>query len=83
MNVKLGNVVEMIRMGAPRVIHSDEELEAYTHALFELTAKSDPTSDEEHAIELLTVLVDQYESARFPVLDVEPTRQKRGKSMRA
>lgn len=72
MTVKLGNPVEMIRMGAPRVIHNDEALEEYTHALFELTSKSDPTADEEEAIELLTLLIDRYESDRFPVPDAEP-----------
>lgn len=72
MTVKLGNPVEMIRMGAPRVIHNDEELGAYTHALFELTSKSDPTPEEEEAIELLTLLIDRYESDRFPVPDAEP-----------
>jgi HTH-type transcriptional regulator/antitoxin HigA len=72
MTVKLGNAVDMIRLGAPRVIHDDEELEAYTNALFELTSKSDPTPDEEHAIELLTLLVDRYECERFPLPDAEP-----------
>lgn len=72
MTVKLGNPAEMIRMGAPRVIHNDEELGAYTHTLFELTAKSDPTPEEEEAIELLTLLIDRYESDRFPVPDAEP-----------
>jgi len=71
MTAKLANVVEMIRMGAPRVIHSDEELEAYTSALFELTSRSDPTADEERAIELLSVLIDRYESERYPVLNAD------------
>jgi len=72
MTVKLGNAVDMIRLGAPRVIHSDEELETYTNALFELTSKGNPSADEEHAIELLTLLIDRYESERFPVADAEP-----------
>jgi HTH-type transcriptional regulator/antitoxin HigA len=72
MTAMLENAVDMIRMGAPRVIHTEEELEAYTNALFELTAKSNPTPDEERAIELLTLLVDRYESDRFPVPDAEP-----------
>lgn len=72
MTVKLGNVAEMIRMGAPRLIHSDEELEEYTEALFQLTAKPDPTTDEERAIELLTILVERYESEQYPVPDAEP-----------
>jgi HTH-type transcriptional regulator/antitoxin HigA len=72
MTAKLGNVVDMIRMGAPCVIHNDEELEAYTRALFELTSKTNPAPEEERAIELLTLLVDRYESERFPVPDAEP-----------
>jgi HTH-type transcriptional regulator / antitoxin HigA len=72
MSGKLADPVEMIRMGAPRLIHNDEELEAYTKSLFELTAKDNPTLDEERAIELLTLLVDRYESERFPVPDAEP-----------
>ncbi len=72
MTAKLANEVDMIRMGAPRIIHNDEDLEAYTHAQFELTSKSDPTPDEEEAIELLTLLIDRYESDRFPVPDAEP-----------
>jgi HTH-type transcriptional regulator / antitoxin HigA len=72
MSAKLGNVAEMIRMGAPRLIQSDEELEEYAEALFRLTAKSDATPDEERAIELPTILVERYESERYPVPDVEP-----------
>ena len=44
------------------MIHYDEELAEYTEALFELTAKADPTPDEEEAIELMTLLVERYES---------------------
>jgi hypothetical protein len=38
MSTVLANPAKMIAHGAPRVIHNDEELEAYTAALFELTA---------------------------------------------
>jgi HTH-type transcriptional regulator/antitoxin HigA len=57
----------MIRLGAPRVIHNDEELAEYTEALFELTAKPNPTADEEAAIELMTLLVERYEQERSPI----------------
>ena len=50
MSTVLSNPTEMIRQGAPRLIHSDEELAEYTDALFKLTAKPDPTPDEEEAI---------------------------------
>ena len=52
MSTVLANPVDMIRQGAPHVIHSDEELAEYTAALFDLTAKADPTQEEEEAIEL-------------------------------
>ena len=44
----------------------------YTDALFELTRKPNPTRDEEEAIELMTVLVERYESEHYPVPEVEP-----------
>jgi HTH-type transcriptional regulator/antitoxin HigA len=62
----------MIRQGAPRLIHSDEELAEYTDALFKLTAKPDPTPDEEEAIELMTLLVERYEEEHYPVPEAEP-----------
>ena len=61
-----------MRQGAPRLIHSDAELAEYTAALFDLTAKSDPTLEEEEAIELMTLLVERYESDRYPVPAAEP-----------
>jgi HTH-type transcriptional regulator/antitoxin HigA len=57
----------MMQRGAPRLIHSDEELAEYTQALFRLTAKAEPTPDEEEAIELMTLLVERYEAERYPV----------------
>jgi HTH-type transcriptional regulator/antitoxin HigA len=68
----LADPVTMIRQGAPHLVHSDEELDRYTQALFDLTAKPRPTRDEEAAIELLTLLIDQYESERYPVPDASP-----------
>ena len=68
----LANPAEMIRQGAPRLIHTDAELEEYTAALFALTAKSDPTPDDEDAIELMTILIDRYESERFPLAEASP-----------
>jgi HTH-type transcriptional regulator / antitoxin HigA len=77
MSTVLANPVDMIRQGAPHLIHSDEELAEYTTALFDLTAKADPTQEEEEAIELLTLLVDRYESQRYPLPDVEPAEMLR------
>ena len=63
----LANPVEMIAQGAPRVIHNDRELAAYTEALFHLTALANPSASEAQAIELLTLLVDQYEQAHYSI----------------
>jgi len=68
----LANPAEMIRKGAPHVVHADEELAEYTTALFELTAKPVLTQEEEEAVELLTLLISQYESQQYPVPDAAP-----------
>jgi HTH-type transcriptional regulator / antitoxin HigA len=54
------------------VIHNDAELEEYTAELFDLTGKTNPSREEEEAIELLTLLVETYEAKRYPMPDVEP-----------
>ncbi len=68
----LGNPAKMIAKGAPHVIHSDKELEAYTETLFKLTALENPTSDEEEAIELLTLLVQRYEAEHYSIPKASP-----------
>ena len=73
MSTALANPAEMISQGAPRLIHSDEELAEYTEALFALTAKREPTTEEEEAIELLTLLIERYETDRYPVPDPAPS----------
>lgn len=72
MTAMLANPAEMIQRGAPRLIHNDRELADYTAALFDLTAKTKPTPYEEEAIELITLLIEQYESTRYPLPDAEP-----------
>jgi HTH-type transcriptional regulator / antitoxin HigA len=72
MSKALANPAEMIALGAPRVIHDDAELEAYTDALFQLTALEKPTRSEVEAIELLTLLVERYEQEHFPIPAARP-----------
>ena len=72
MSTAFANPNEMIRQGAPRLIHSEDELTQYTHALFDLTAKPDPTPDEEDAIELISLLIDNYETEHYPIPEAEP-----------
>ena len=70
MSTTLADPVRMIQMGAPHLIASDQDLEIYTNALFDLTSKENPTADEIDAINLLSMLVERYQAERFPVPDV-------------
>lgn len=72
MSTALANPAKMIARGAPRVIHNDTELEAYTDALFQLTALEKPSPPEVEAIELLTLLVERYEQERYPIPSADP-----------
>ena len=68
----LANPVEMIERGAPHVMHSEEQLEAYTKALYRLTSVAKPTQTQVEAIELLTLLIERYEEVHYPVPDASP-----------
>lgn len=72
MSTVLADPAEMIAHGAPHVIHNDAELEAYTDALFRLTALESPSSFEVKAIELLTLLVERYEQEHYSVPKADP-----------
>jgi HTH-type transcriptional regulator / antitoxin HigA len=67
MTTVLADPAKMIAKGAPRVIHNDEELEAYTNVLFRLTALENPSRAEQEAIELLTLLIERYEETSYPI----------------
>lgn len=67
MSLVLANTAEMIAQGAPRLIHTEAELEAYTEALFQLTSLENPTTTEEEAIALLTLLIESYEREHYPI----------------
>jgi len=72
MSTVLANPAEMIANGAPRVIHNDAELAHYTETLFHLTALEAPTAAEADAIELLTLLIESYERAHYPIPASDP-----------
>jgi HTH-type transcriptional regulator/antitoxin HigA len=72
MSTILANPAKMIERGAPHLIHNDEELEVYTRALFQLTAKEHPTDAEIEAMELLGVLIERYENDRYPISPAPP-----------
>jgi HTH-type transcriptional regulator/antitoxin HigA len=72
MSTVLASPAEMIAQGAPRVIHNEAELEAYTDSLFQLTALENPSAPEAEAIELLTLLIESYEETHYPVPSAGP-----------
>ena len=72
MSTVLADPAEMIAQGAPRVIHTDAELEMYTDALFRLTALESPSASEVEAIELLTLLVERYEQEHYSIPAADP-----------
>ena len=68
----LANPAEMIERGAPHLIRNYEQLDAYTKALYALTAVSNPTPAQVEAIELLTLLIERYEEEHFSVPQASP-----------
>jgi HTH-type transcriptional regulator / antitoxin HigA len=71
MSTVLTNPARMIAKGAPRVIHNDKELEAYTNALFRLTALDNPSRSQVEAIELLTLLIERFEETHYSIPDAD------------
>lgn len=67
----LADPEKMIARGAPHVIRNEEQLRAYTKALYRLTAQGRPTRAQ--AIELLTLLIERYEDENFALPDASPT----------
>jgi|SRR5579863_616977 len=68
----LANPAKMIERGAPHLIRSEEQLEAYTKALFGLTGEANPTAAQVEAIELLTLLIERYEQEHFALPKSSP-----------
>lgn len=64
------NPVVLIEQGAPHRIHNEKELDRYTASLFRLTVKDRPTLAERETIDLLTLLIEEYEAQyRLPKAD--------------
>jgi HTH-type transcriptional regulator/antitoxin HigA len=68
----LANPAKMIERGAPHVIRSDEQLEAYTRALYKLTSEPRLTKAQVAAIELLTLLIERYEEEQDSLPKASP-----------
>lgn len=68
----LANPAKMIERGAPHLIRSEEQLAAYTKALYKLTSEAKPTRAQVEAIDLLTLLIERYEEENFTVPKASP-----------
>ena len=68
----LANPTKMIERGAPHLIRSEEQLAAYTKALFQLTAEPRPTAAQVEAIDLLTLLIERYEEEHYSLPQASP-----------
>ncbi len=68
----LANPAKMIERGAPHLIRSEEQLAAYTRALYKLTAEPRTTPAQMEAIELLTLLIERYEEEHYTVPEASP-----------
>jgi HTH-type transcriptional regulator/antitoxin HigA len=68
----LADPAKMMERGAPRLIRTERQLEAYTRALYRLTSEPQPTSAQVEAIELLTLLIERYEAEQFKIPNTSP-----------
>jgi HTH-type transcriptional regulator/antitoxin HigA len=56
----------------PHVIHTEEECERLTNELMRLDELTDSSHEERELAELLTVLIDEYETRRYPIPKASP-----------
>lgn len=68
----LANPAKMIERGAPHLIRTEQQLAAYTKALYRLTSEPQPTQAQTEAIELLTLLVERYEEEHYAIPKASP-----------
>ena len=68
----LANPAKMIERGAPHLIRTEEQLEAYTKALYGLTSEPRPTPAQAEAIELLTLLIERFEEEHYSLPKASP-----------
>jgi HTH-type transcriptional regulator/antitoxin HigA len=72
MNAIAANYAALLSEARPEVIHDEKQNQAYIRRLEELTSKRSVSRAEEKLIELLTVLVQNFESQEYSVPDASP-----------
>lgn len=63
---------QLLRRTLPHVIHTEQECERLTAELMRLDEQDRLTAEEKELAELLTVLIDEYESRRYPIQKASP-----------
>ncbi len=72
MNALAANYVALLSETRPEVIHDERRNQTYIRRLEELTAKKSVTRAEEKLIELLAVLIEDFEAKHFTVPGAPP-----------
>lgn len=63
---------QLLGRALPHVIHTGEEYERLTDELMRLDELTDSSREEKELAELLTVLIDEYETRRYPIPKASP-----------
>ncbi len=72
MNATASNYAALLWDTKPEVIRDEKQKQAYIRRLETLTSKKSPTRAEEKLIDLLAVLIEDFERKSDPVPDAEP-----------
>lgn len=72
MNVSAVDYGALLKETQPEVIHNEQQNAIFVEMLEKLTGMEKVTPAQEKLIELLTVLVEKYESQHYPVPDAGP-----------
>ena len=72
MNALTANYAALLSEIKPEVIRDDKQNRAYLRQLERLTSKRSLTRAEEKLIELLTVLIEDFEAKHYPVPEATP-----------
>lgn len=72
MNALAANYAALLSETRPEVIRDERQNQAYIRRLEELTSKKSVTRAEEKLIELLAVLIEDFEAKHYPVPDASP-----------
>jgi HTH-type transcriptional regulator/antitoxin HigA len=63
---------QLLARALPHVIHTEEECKRLTNELMRLDELTDGSLEEKELAELLTVLIDEYETRRYPIPKASP-----------